>query len=111
LTRISTENGVSVEAEYTYSSAIGRYTEKAKKEGRYKGREIRNVAEQLKMRARFEGVGRVRKSVLIIGASEASRMVEELERIGKDIMVTSMIRIRGEGGAGSGGGEARSGGT
>jgi hypothetical protein len=75
---------------------VGRYTQIAKDEGRFKGKVIKNVAEQLKMRARFEGVGKVKKSVLVIGASEAGRMVEELERIGDDILVISMIRIRGE---------------
>jgi hypothetical protein len=56
---------------------------------------IKNVAEQLKMRMRFEGVGKVKKSVLVIGASEAARLVEELERIGDDILLISMIRLRG----------------
>jgi hypothetical protein len=96
LTRICTDNGISVESEYTFSTAVGRFTQIAKDEGRFKGKVIKNVAEQLKMRARFEGVGKVKKSVLVIGASEAGRMVEELERIGDDILVISMIRIRGE---------------
>jgi hypothetical protein len=95
--RKSTENGVSVEAEYTFSSAISRFTKTAKEEGRYKGSTVRNITEQLKMRARFEGKGRARKYVLLIGASEMSRMASEISKIGEQVIMQGpMVRIRGE---------------
>jgi hypothetical protein len=95
--RKSVENGVSVEAEYKFSSAIGRYSKIAKEEGRYKGAIVRNIAEQLKMRARFEGKGRARKYVLLIGASEMRRMAAEIGKIGEQVIMQGpMVRIRGE---------------
>jgi hypothetical protein len=58
---------------------------------------VRNIAEQLKMRARFEGKGRARKYVLLIGASEMSMMATEIGKIGEQvIMEGNMVRIRGE---------------
>jgi hypothetical protein len=44
---------------------------------------VRNIAEQLKMRARFEGKGRAWKYVLLIGAPEMSLMATEIGKIGE----------------------------
>jgi hypothetical protein len=55
--RKSSENGVSIEGEYTFSMAISRYSKVATEEGRYKGSVVKNITEQLRMRARYEGNG------------------------------------------------------
>jgi hypothetical protein len=97
LARISNENGINIESEYSFSMAVGRFTRMAKEEGRYWGKEVKNILEQLKMKTRFEGKGKVRKTVVVIGASEAGRLVEEMEKIGEQLVDTSqMIKIRGE---------------
>jgi hypothetical protein len=58
---------------------------------------VKNISEQLKMRTRFEGKGKERMTVVMIGASEAVRLVEEMEKIGEQLVDTSQtIRIRGE---------------
>jgi hypothetical protein len=54
--RESTENGVSVEGEYMFTQAVGRFTRGAEKVGYYKGLRVGNVKEQLHMRAKQEKV-------------------------------------------------------
>jgi hypothetical protein len=39
----------------------------------------------LKEKTRFEGKGKVRKTVVMIRASEAVRLVEEMEKIGEQL--------------------------
>jgi hypothetical protein len=48
LVRITNENGVNIEAEFSFSTAVGRFTRVAKEEGRYRGKEVKNISEQLR---------------------------------------------------------------
>jgi hypothetical protein len=95
--RKSSENGVSIEGEYAFSMAISRYSKVATEEGRYKGSVVKNITEQLRMRARYEGKGRTKKYVAIIGASEIGRIAGEIGRMGEQVvMLGPVVRIRGE---------------
>jgi hypothetical protein len=95
--RESTDFGVSVESEYTFTTAISRFTRMARNEEYYLGGRIRNVREQMAMRARFEGQGRLKKYVVAVGASEMVRLMEEVERLGEQVlMVGPKVRVKGE---------------
>jgi hypothetical protein len=61
--RETNENGMSVECEFTFVNAIGRFTRRAGEEEYFHGERVKNVREQLAMRARFEGQGRVKKYI------------------------------------------------
>jgi hypothetical protein len=58
---------------------------------------VKNITEQLRMRARYEGKGRTKKYVAMIGASEIGRMAGEIGRMGEQVvMLGPVVRIRGE---------------
>jgi hypothetical protein len=59
--RESVEHGISVEGEFAFASAIANFTRKAREEEYFHGERVRNVREQLGMRARVEGQGERRK--------------------------------------------------
>jgi hypothetical protein len=80
--RESTENGVSVEGEFTFTVAVGRFLREAEKEGYFKEQRVGNVKEQLQMRSRQENVGKTKKYMAAVGASEMGRIMEEMEVIG-----------------------------
>jgi hypothetical protein len=95
--RETNENGVSVEVEYAFVNAIGRFTRKAREEEYFQGERGRNVREQLAMRARFEGQGRVKKYVTSIGASVMGRMMDEIDKVGTQVeMVEPSVKVKGE---------------
>ena len=95
--RSSFARGVSVEAEYCFTNAVGRFTKEALKEGSYKGNIVGNVKEQLAARARVEEKGNGRKTVVLIGGSQIQRIAGEMERVGGEVVeVQKMIRIAGD---------------
>jgi hypothetical protein len=95
--RESVEHGISVEGEFAFASAIANFTRKAREEEYFHGERVRNVREQLGMRARVEGQGERRKYVAAVGASEMGRMMEEVERIGEQVlMMGPTVRIKGD---------------
>jgi hypothetical protein len=95
--RESTENGVSVEGEYTFTQAVGKFTRGAEREGYYKGLRVGNVKEQLQMRARQEKVGSIKKFVVGVGASEMGRIMGEIDEVGSQVLLTGpMIKVQGD---------------
>jgi hypothetical protein len=56
-------------------------------EGRFKESVLRNITDQLRMRARFEGKGRTKKYVAMIGTSEIGRITGEIERMGEQVVM------------------------
>ena len=95
--RESFEKGVSIEGEYAFVSAVGRFTKKAIKEGSFTGRPVGNVKEQLENRARVEDREQGKKHVLLVGGSQLERISKRMEEQGGDVVeVWKMCRIRGE---------------
>jgi hypothetical protein len=95
--RESTECGVSVEGEYTFISAVLQFTRMARNEEYFKGERIRNVREQLAMRARLENQGKVKRYVVAVGASEMVRVMEKMEKEGSKVIVTGpRVKVKGE---------------
>jgi hypothetical protein len=95
--RETNENGMSVECEFTFVNAIGRFTRRAGEEEYFHGERVRNVREQLAMRARFEGQGRVKKYITAVGASVMGRMMDEIDKVGSQVvMVGPTVKVKGE---------------
>jgi hypothetical protein len=95
--RENTENGISVEGEFTFTQAVGKFTREAEKECYYKGQRVGNVKEQLQMRSKQENVGRTKKYVVGVGASEMGRILREMEEIGSQVLLTGpMIKVQGD---------------
>ena len=78
---------MSIEAEFTFTRAIGGYSRKAILEGTFKGNMVGNVREQLLRRAAVEEKGKTKKYMLLIGGSQSqiSRMGVEVEKIGGEV--------------------------
>ena len=95
--RESFERGVSIEAEFAFVAAVGRYSKAAIKEGSYTGRPVGNVREQLANRAVVEEKEYGKKNLFVVGGSQMERIVRKMEMIGKDVAeVVKTCRIKGE---------------
>jgi hypothetical protein len=90
--RKSTENGVSVEGEFTFTMAVGRFLREVDKERYFKEQIVGNMKEQLQMRSRQENLGKTKKYLAAVGASEMGRIMEDMEVIG-----IQRLRFRGTG--------------
>ena len=95
--RGSFDKGVSVEAEYTFAKAEGEFTRKAVTEGSYTGGVIKNVKEQLALRAGMEEKGSTKKYVVTVGGSQMRRIGEAIEEVGGEVASTwRSYEIKGE---------------
>ena len=95
--RSSFVRGVSVEAEYSFTNAVGKFTKEAVKEGSYKGSIVGNIKEQLLARTRIEEKWSGKKTAVVIGGSQMGRIAGEIERIGGDVVgVHQVIKIAGD---------------
>ena len=95
--RESFERGVSIEAEFAFVSAIGKFTKAAIKEGSYTGRPVGNVREQLANRAQVEDKEQGKKNVFVVGGSQMERVTRKIELLGREVAeVVRVCRIRGE---------------
>ena len=95
--RESFERGVSIEAEYAFVTAVGRFTKAAIKEGSYTGRPVGNVREQLANRAMVEEKEYGKKNLFVVGVSQMERITRKMETIGKEVAeVVKTCRIQGE---------------
>ena len=89
--------GVSVEAEYCFTNAVGKFSREALKEGSYKGCIVRNVKEQLATRARLEEKVSGKPTAVLIGESQIGRIVGEIEIVRGDVVeVQKVITKAGE---------------
>ena len=92
--RSSFFRGVSVEAEYSFTNTVGKFTRQAVKEGSFKGKTIGNVKEQLLARTRLEEKGSRKKSTVVVGGSQIGRKAGEIGRIGgKVVGVHKVLKI------------------
>jgi hypothetical protein len=84
--RESFEEGVSVEAEYAFTKAVGGYCKEAVREGSFKGNYVFNLKEQMgkRMGAMASDGGKVR--VAMVGGSQMGRLAKEMEKKGKDVL-------------------------
>ena len=79
--RESFERGVSIEAEFAFVTAIGKFTKAAIKEGSYTGRPVGNVREQLANRAQVEEKEQGKKYVFVVGGSQMERITRKYRRL------------------------------
>ena len=95
--RGSFKKGPAVEAEYMFVKAAGAYSRSAVKEGSFKERPIRNMKEQLAMRASLEEKDRGKKYVISIGGSQMGRIADKIKEVGGEVVgVYLSIRVSGE---------------
>jgi hypothetical protein len=86
-----------VEDEFIFTMAVGRFFRKAEKEGYFKGQRVGNVKEQLQMRSRQENVGKTKKYVAAVGASEMGLIIEEMEVIGRQVLLVGPVaKVQGD---------------
>ena len=94
--RCSFADGVSIDAEYTFTTAVEKYCALAVKEGNYGGSYILNKKDQLKYREHKEIKSQGKVSVLLIGGSQVGRIGGVLGKVGGEALsVEKHIRIRG----------------
>ncbi len=90
------DKGVSVEAEYAFTKAVGDFCREAAKEGSFKGGYRMNVKEQMEVRMGkiwSEG-GKVR--AVMAGGSQIGRLGAEVEQKGKEaVEVEGWVKVRG----------------
>jgi hypothetical protein len=95
--RESNECGVSVEGEYTFTMGVSKFSRMARNEDYFMGERVRNVREQLAMRARVGNVGNVKKYVAAVGASEMVRIMEEMGVVGEQVLLLGpKVKVKGE---------------
>jgi hypothetical protein len=94
--RFSFADGVSIDAEYTFTSGIEKYCAEAVKEGNFTGSYTLNKKDQLKYREQKELKGQGKVSVLAIGGSQMGRIGAVLGKVGGEaVSVEKHIRMRG----------------
>ena len=95
--RGSFKEGISIDGEYTFSTALERFTREAVKEGSYRGAYNLNIKEQMRRRVRKAVEGESRIRVLTVGASETGRIRQEVQKRGEGkIVMEEHVRIRGK---------------
>jgi len=95
--REGVESGVSMEAEFAFTRAIGDFCREGVREGSYKGNYVLNLKEQMEERVRRRE-GELRKySVLFVGGSQIGRIAEEVGKVGKQVVRQSVyVKVKGE---------------
>jgi len=94
--RWSFEEGVSIDAEFTFTAAIEEFCRGAVNEGNFAGPYILNKKEQLRYREQKEQKGTGKHSVLLIGGSQVGRIGAVLRTVGGEALcIEKHIRIRG----------------
>ncbi len=89
--------GISVEAEFAFTRALGEFCRKAVAEGHYKGNYRFNLRGQMEMRARSGEEKRDMVSVVFVGGSQMGRIKDEIgKRVDASVRVEQMVRIHGE---------------
>jgi hypothetical protein len=89
--------GISVEAEFAFTKALGDFCRKAVAEGHYKGNYRFNLRGQIEMRARSGEEKRDTVSVVFVGGSQMGRIKDEIgKRMDASVRVEQMVRIHGE---------------
>jgi hypothetical protein len=94
--RESFEKGVSVEAEYAFTKAVGEYCREAVKEGSFRGRYRMNLKEQVEARMGKIWSEGSRVRAVMVGGSQIGRMAEEMGQKGKDaVEVEGWVKVNG----------------
>jgi hypothetical protein len=89
--RESNEYGVSVEGEFTFSMGVSKFSRVAKNEDYFMGERVRNV------RARVENMGKGKRYVAAVGASEMVRIMEEMGVVGEQVLLLGpKVKVKGE---------------
>jgi hypothetical protein len=92
------EQGVSVEAEFAFTQAVGRFCRESVREGSFKGKYQFNLKEQMARRALW-GEWRDHRVVriVVVGGSQLGRIKDELKKLGGEkVEIVGMVRIPGE---------------
>jgi hypothetical protein len=90
------DKGVSVEAEYAFTKAVGEFCKEAVKEGSYKGGYRMNVKEQMEVRmGKIWNEGSKVRAVMV-GGSQIGRLGEEVRQKGKDaVEIEGWVKVKG----------------
>ncbi len=96
--RESFEQGVSVEGEFAFTQAIGRFCRTSVGDGTFKGNYQFNLKEQMTKRANWGGWKEEKVvKVVMVGGSQMGRIKTELMRVGGELVdIVGMVRIPGE---------------
>jgi hypothetical protein len=93
----SEENGVSMVCEFVFSKAIGEFLWEEVRAGTFRGNYVLNLKEQLRMREWREGENDKKVRVLLVGASQMSRLGDEIGiKRGVKVDVVGCVRMEGE---------------
>jgi hypothetical protein len=79
-------NGVSMEAEFAFTKAVGEYCREAVREGSYRGNYVLNIKEQMEQRVRRESRDSGKVRVMVIGGSQMRRIGREMVRVGGTVI-------------------------
>jgi len=94
--RESFAKGVSVEAEYAFTKAVGEYCREAVKEGSFRGGYRMNLKEQMEARMGKIWSEGSRVRAVMVGGSQIGRMAEEMGQKGKDaVEVEGWVKVNG----------------
>jgi hypothetical protein len=94
--RESFAKGVSVEAEYAFTKAVGEYCREAVKEGSFRGGYRMNLKEQMEARMGKIWSEGSRVRAVMVGGSQIGRMAEEMGQKGKDaVEVEGWVKVSG----------------
>jgi hypothetical protein len=88
--------GVSIEAEYAFTKAVGEYCKEAVREGTFRGSYVLNLKEQMECRMEDVLTEGERVRVLLVGGSQMGRLGREMERKGGEaVEVCGWVKVRG----------------
>lgn len=94
--RESFENGISVEAEYSFARAVSEYSKAAVREGRHRGGYILNIKEQVSQRTKLESEKSRRTEIVFISSSQVERIAKEVKKVGSEVLdVTGIVSMNG----------------
>jgi hypothetical protein len=94
--RWSFEEGVSIDAEFTFTAAVEEFCRGAVSEGNFGGPYILNKKEQLRYREQKEQKGSGKQSVLLIGGSQVGRLGVVMHSVGGEaVCIEKHIRVKG----------------
>jgi hypothetical protein len=94
--RESFEHGMSMEAEFAFTRAVGDFCREGVREGSFNGNYVMNVREQMEERVRLREGESKKCRVLFVGGSQVGRMMEDVGRVGKQVVSEGVwVRVNG----------------
>jgi hypothetical protein len=90
------DHGVSMEAEFAFTRAIGDFCREGVREGSFRGNYVLNVREQMEERVRVREGESKKCNVLFVGGSQIGRMWEDIAKVGKQVVREGVwVRVNG----------------